>query len=136
MNLMQQMKLAFACARAELIKVGKNLPRLLHNFDKLEHEEEQVALHGDIGDASSKLSLLIASSSLLTHGWYSTNTIRVGIVLVLEGPSGLGTTQFSMSLSPRSLEATCSNCEEPDLREFKLGTHELVCLTKQSAFWF
>ena len=40
----------------------------------------------------------------------------------------MGKTQFSMSLSPRSLEVTCSNCEEPDLREFKSGTHELVLL--------
>ena len=48
--------------------------------------------------------------------------------LVLDGPSGLGKTQFSMSLSPRSLEVTCSNCEEPDLREFKSGTTELVVL--------
>ena len=55
MNLLQQRKLAFACARAELIKVGKNLPRLLHNLDNLEHEEEQAALHGRIGEVSSEI---------------------------------------------------------------------------------
>ena len=48
--------------------------------------------------------------------------------MVLEGPSGLDKIQFSMSPSPRSLEVTCSKCEEPDLREFKSGTHELVLL--------
>ena len=48
------------------------------------------------------------------------------LLLVLEGPSGLGSFQFGLSLSPRSMEVTCSNCEEPDLREFKSGTHELV----------
>ena len=58
MNLLQQRKLAFACARAELIKVGKNLPWLLQNLDHLEHEEEQAALQGHIGEVSSKLSLL------------------------------------------------------------------------------
>ena len=50
------------------------------------------------------------------------------LFLVLEGPSGLGQTHISMSLSPRNLEATHSNCEEPDLREFKSGTHEFVLL--------
>ena len=44
MNLLQQRERAFACARAELIKVGKNLPRLLQNLDTWEHEEEQAAL--------------------------------------------------------------------------------------------
>ena len=58
MNLLQQRKLAFACARAELIKVGKNLPRLLQNLDTWEHEEEQAALQGHIGEVSSKLSWL------------------------------------------------------------------------------
>ena len=33
MNLLQQRKLALACARAELVKVGKNLPQLLQNLD-------------------------------------------------------------------------------------------------------
>ena len=47
---------------------------------------------------------------------------------MLEGPSGLGNNQFSVSLSPRSLEVTCSNCEEPDLREVKSGTHDVVLL--------
>ena len=58
MKLLQQRKLAFACARAELIKVGKNLPRLLQNLNKWEHEEEQAALQGHMDDVSSKLSLL------------------------------------------------------------------------------
>ena len=58
MSLLQQRQLAFPCARAELIKVGKNLPRLLQNLDKLEHEEEQAALQGHIGEVSSTLSLL------------------------------------------------------------------------------
>ena len=58
MNLLQQRKLAFACALAELIKVGKNLPRLLQSLDTWEHEEEQAALQGHIGEVSSKLSLL------------------------------------------------------------------------------
>ena len=49
-------------------------------------------------------------------------------ILVLEGPSGLGKTQFSVSLSPRSLEVMRSNCDEPDLREFKSGKHDLVLL--------
>ena len=33
-----------------------------------------------------------------------------------------------MSLSPCSVEVTCSNCDEPDLRDFKLMTRNLVLL--------
>jgi hypothetical protein len=55
-NLLQQRKLAFACARAQLIKVGKNLPRLLQNLENWEHKEEQAALQGHIGEVPSKLS--------------------------------------------------------------------------------
>ena len=51
-------------------------------------------------------------------------------MLVLEGPSGLANTQFSMSLAPRSAEVTCSNCDYPDLREFKVGRCDLVLLGK------
>jgi hypothetical protein len=58
MNLLQQRKLAFACARAEFIKLGKNLPRLHQNLDKSEHEEEQAALQGHICEVSSNFSLL------------------------------------------------------------------------------
>ena len=58
MNLLQQRKLAFACVSAELIKVGKHLPRLLQNLDTWEHAEEQAALQGHIGEVSSKLSFL------------------------------------------------------------------------------
>ena len=132
MNLLQQRKLAFACARAELIKVGQNLPRLLQHLDKWEHVEEQAALQGHIGDVSSKLSLLKRPfrKVLAVDAWPAQcrhDTFRCRF-LVLEGPSGLGTIQFSMSLSPRSLEVVCSNCEEPDLREFKSWTHECVLL--------
>ena len=55
-NLLQQRKLAFGDARAELIKVGKNLPRLLQNLDKWEHEEEQTVLQGPNGQVALKLS--------------------------------------------------------------------------------
>ena len=138
MNLLQQRKLVFACAFAELIKVGENLPRFLHNLDKWEHEEEQAALQGHIGEVSSKLSLLKRPfrKVLAVGAWlaqYKHDTFRYR-VLVLEGQSGLGEIKFSMSHSPRSLEVTCSTCEEPDLRAFNQGRTNLYCLTKQSAF--
>ena len=132
MNLLQQRKLAFDDARAELIKVGKKLPRLLQNVDKWEHAAEQTVLQGHIGQVALKLSLLKRPFRKVpaVEAWlaqYQHDLFRYRF-LVLEGPSGLGKTQFSMSLSPRSLEVTCSNCEEPDLREFKSGTHDLVLL--------
>ncbi len=83
-NLLPQRKIAFACARAELIKVGKNLPRLLQNLDKWEHEEEQAALQGHSGEVSSKLSLLTRPfrKVLAVDAWLAqyTHTIRFSIV--------------------------------------------------------
>ena len=92
MNLLQQRKLAFACARAELIKVGKNLPRLLQNLDKWEHEEEQAALQGHIGEVSSKLSLLKRPfrKVLAVDACLNTNTIRFGIVFCVGRPERFG----------------------------------------------
>ena len=43
-------------------------------------------------------------------------------------PERFGEDSVQLSISPHSLEVTCSNCEEPDLREFKSGTHDLVLL--------
>ena len=132
MNLLQQRKLAFGDARVELLKAGKNLPRCLQNLNKWDHEEEQTLLQGHIGQVALKLSLLKRPFRKVpaVEAWlaqYQHDLFRYRF-LVLEGPSGLGKTQFSVSLSPRSLEVTCSNCEEPDLREFKSGTHDLVLL--------
>ena len=82
-ELVQQRKLAFACARAEFIKVGKILRRLLHNLKKFEHENEHALVQGHIGQLSSKLSFLQdrhGKSSLITHGWHNANTIRFGSV--------------------------------------------------------
>ena len=109
MNLLQQRKLAFDCARAKSIKVGKNLPRLLQNLDTWEHEEEQAALQGHIGDVSSELRLLERPrrEALAVDAWLAQYKRYVSVrFLVLEVPSGFGTTQFSMSVSPRSLEVT------------------------------
>ena len=95
MNLLKQRKLAFACARVESIKVGKNLPRLLQNLETWEHEEEQAALQGHIGEVSSKKSLLkqfFAKSLLLTHGWHSESTTRFGTVFCVGRPEQFGET--------------------------------------------
>ena len=83
MRFSQQMILALACASAEFIKVGKILRRLLHNSEKSEHEEENALVQGHIGQLLSNLSFLqdgCGKSSLLTHGWHSTHTIRFGTV--------------------------------------------------------
>ena len=93
-NLLQQRTLAFACARAELIKVGKSLPRLLQNLDKWEHEEDQIMLQGHIGQVASKLILLKRPFRKVpaVEAWlaqYQHDLFKYRF-LVLEAPSGLG----------------------------------------------
>ena len=82
-ELLQLRKLAFACASAQFIKVGKILRWALRNLETWEHEEEHALVQGHIGELSSKLSFLqdrYGKSSLFTHGWHNTNTIRFGTV--------------------------------------------------------
>ena len=45
-NFLQRRKLAFACASAEVVKVGKIVRRLLHNLETWEHEEEHALVQG------------------------------------------------------------------------------------------
>jgi len=132
MNLLQQQKLEFQSARAELVKVGKNLPRLLQCLDKWEQEHENARLQGRIADIMAELNADKKPFRRIpeVEEWlaqYTKNRMRYRF-LVLEGPSGLGKTQFSLSLSPGSMEVTCSNCDEPDLREFKPMQHDLILL--------
>ena len=81
-ELLQQLrKLAFACARAQCIKAGKILLWSLGPTEKWEHEEKHALVQGHIGELSSNLSFLqdrYGKSSLFTHGWHHTNTIRFG----------------------------------------------------------
>jgi hypothetical protein len=84
MNLLQQRKLAFACASAEFIKVGRILRRLLHNLEKWEHEEEHALVQGHIGQLLSITSFLLARPITESHswprmaGWHNGDTIRFG----------------------------------------------------------
>jgi len=132
MNLLQQGKMDFDPARTELVKVGKNLPRLLQCLDKWQQEHDNQQLQGHIILMTAKLNALKRPFRKIpaVDAWladFEVDALRYRF-LVLEGPSGLGKTQYSMSLSPCSMEVTCSNCDEPDLRDFKPMTHNLVLL--------
>ena len=55
--------------------------------------------------------------------------------LVLEGPSGLGKTQFALALSgdiTRSLHVNCSGTEYPDLRDLDVEQHNLILFDEGS----
>ena len=82
-NLLQQRTLAFACARVELIQVGKILLWLLSQLREMGTRSGNALVQGYVGKLSSKLSFLqdrYGKSSRFTHGRHNTNTICFGIV--------------------------------------------------------
>ena len=112
MNLLQQRKIAFGDARAELIKVGKNLPRLLQNLDKMGTRRRTDFVARATWSGCIEIELVEKAVPFrkvpAVEAWlaqYQHDFFRYRF-LVLEGLSGLGKTQFSVSLSPRSLEVT------------------------------
>ena len=127
---MQQRKLAFACASAEFIKVGKILRRLLRNLENWETRRGARFGAGPHWSVFIEIDLLARPTRkvIAVHAWlaqHKYDTFRYRF-LVLEGPAGSGKIRLSMSLSARSLQATCSNCEKPHVRELTSGTHEFV----------
>ena len=132
LNLLQQQKLDLNCARAELVKVGKNLSRLLQCVDKWQQEHENARLQGRIHDVVAKLNAERKPFRRVpeVEEWLAqyTEDRMTYRFLVLEGSSGLGKSQFSLSLSLGSMQVICSNCDEPDLRDFKPMEHDLILL--------
>ena len=109
------------CLRSCRVDQGwQELATVASELDTWEHEEEQAALQGHIGEVSSNLSLLQRPfrKVLAVDAWlaqYKHDTFRYS--LVFDGPIGLNKFQFRMSFSPRSLEVTRSNFEDPLVRQ-------------------
>ena len=121
MNFLQLRKLACACASAEFIKVGKESPTVASQVREIGARRGTRFGAGPHWSVVIEIELLaiplrkvIAVHAGLAQYKYDTFRYRF---LVLEGSRGSGKTQLSMSFSARSLEATCSKCEDPHVRQ-------------------
>ena len=132
MNLVQANKITYEMARLELVRSAKNLPRLLPALEKWKKERDLITLESRKIQAQQGVAPLRKPSRHVpaVDDWlasFRATRMRYKF-LVLEGPSCVGKTQFSSSLSPRNkfLEVDCSGCVEPDLRRYDALLHDVI----------
>lgn len=119
--------------RTELIACGKGLVRRLADLDRLEHARREVRLSVRIEEIqrAQEASALDFRRMPQVEDWLaeaSRPMQRRKRFLVLEGPSGVGKTEFTRSLRgpSRTLELNCAGCRFPDLRSFDPEVHQLI----------
>ena len=139
-NLVQLGKMRYESARAELVKVGKNLPRNLQALDMWRQESEKTVLGKRIRavvaelDKSRKPFRQLPEVQLWLESLTKV-TMRYKF-LVLEGPSQFGKTQFCRSLSPcpaAFLDIDCTGTTEPQMRDYRPSVHKFVLFDEASA---
>lgn len=132
LSLLQSEKIGFAEARGEIVRTAKDLPRLLANLDRWKQETGQMALEAQMRNTNRQLAAvrkpfveLPQVTAWLEH--YSVLKDRYRF-LVLDGPSMMGKTRFSMSLVPEgcALELNMASAPQPDLRSFVASVHTLI----------
>jgi hypothetical protein len=133
-NLLQARKLTTGQVREIVLRTCKNTYRLLQNLDVLERAYEQQ--RQEALERAAKDSLREEQCQFLrlpqVDAWlqnFQHHRTRQPF-LVLEGRSGVGKTQFALSLVPpnAALELNCATTVEPDLRRYRQGQHELILL--------
>ena len=138
-NLVQAGKMEIECARSEIVKTAKNLPRLLGNLDKLAQELKGQRLREQIAQIEQQLELQSKpfKSIPAVDSWKAEHALPSPRYrfLVLVGPSGVGKTQFAKSLVPkgRSLELNMAAAPEPNLKEYDHELHDLILFDECSA---
>jgi hypothetical protein len=132
LSLLQSEKIGFAEARREIVRSAKDLPRLLANLDRWRQETGRMALEVQMRSTNQLLAAtrkpfvkLPQVTAWLEH--YSVLRDRY-CFLVLDGPSQMGKTRFSMSLVPEgcALELNMASAPQPDLRSFDSSVHTLI----------
>ena len=133
MNLLQQGKMSLQDCRAEIVRCGKNLPRLLENMEKLQLEQTNASMQKEITRVQNVLASRRRPFWKVPAVTEWLNTFRETRCrypfLVLEGPSMRGKTQFAKALAPSEdmvLEVDCAGKTHPDLRLLRPDKHRFV----------
>ena len=133
LNLLQARKISLPYARELVLQSCHNVQRHVKELDMLarEHEKERVAAArrvAECGLAMQRKRWRSVRAVVDWHEQYKSEAFRYKF-LVLDGPSKLGKTQFAKSFvesSDQLLELNCAAGQEPDLRGFRYGQHEVV----------
>ena len=137
-HLLQQHKMELTVARDEIIRTSKNTKRHLENLDILEKELSARSLRVEIKEKETQIAQVRSAFRVLPEvtSWLHVLTVVADRrkFLVLDGPSRMGKTAFTVSLVPagRALEVNCANVEYPPLRGFRTSAHSLVLFDEGS----
>ena len=132
-QLVQMEKITFSAARAELIKTGENLCRVLPDLDKHHAECTAARLHKRAAEVQHLLGATSCRSVRVpeVEAWkarYGRGVWRRKKFLVLEGKSGTGKTEFVRGLfgSDKTLELNCAGVVAVNLRDYRPLEHKVV----------
>ena len=114
-QLVQMQKITFSAARAELVKTGENLCRVLPDLDRHHAESTAARLHQRAAAVQDMLRFTDCRSVRVpeVEAWkarYGRGVWRRKKFLVLEGQSGTGKTEFARGLygALETLELNCA----------------------------
>ena len=128
LNLLQAGKLSLTQARSYILQCCSGAARHLQLLDVLQVEADKLQIRDAVRAAKQALGLNLRQFVEIAQvqKWlqtFSTMQSRYQF-LVLEGPSGVGKTQYALHvLGTRTLELNCAACLEPPLKEYKYGFH-------------
>jgi len=133
-SLVQSRKMETTDARSELIKVGKGIVRKLADLDKIVQMQKEERVNARVVHVQA----VIEASNLAFKKFPAIEVWRTEArrpyqrrkkFLVLEGPTGLGKTEYVKPLFgvARTLELNCANCGNyPNLRGHDPDVHDCV----------
>ena len=132
-QLVQSEKITFSAARAELIKTGESLCRVLPDLDKRHAECTAASVHKRATEVQRLLGMTACCSVRVpeVEAWmsrYGRGVWRRKKFLVLEGKSGTGKTEFVRGLygTTQTLELNCAGVSAVNLRDYKPFEHKVV----------
>ena len=140
MTMISSEKMSIRVGREQLIKCGKGLTRRLADLERLSQARREVQLEARVREVQRHM----ASSARRFHEfpivrqWLAAASQPFQMrkkFLVLEGPSGVGKTEFVRALfgASRTLELNCASCGlSPDLRQMNPLLHRLVLFDEAS----
>ena len=140
-TLLQAGKMNQSDCREEIIRAGRGIVRLLTDFERYTQALEELRIEKRMNEYAVELAKTQLKCVTLqqVEEWKKAATQpfqRRKKFLVLEGPSGLGKTEFIKDLfgAEKVLELNCGSCGDVvNLRQFKPGQHVCVLFDEASA---